>query len=70
MSKHYRTIVSFMLIALIASCGAPATVTQTESILSEPQIARYPEPADYSNLHSYTNKHIPNGSTFVEFIKI
>jgi hypothetical protein len=53
MSKLYRIVVLLVLAALIVSCGVPATVTPTESKLPEPQITRHPEPADYSNLHSY-----------------
>jgi len=59
MSKHYRTIVSFMLIALIASCGAPATVIPTQSALPESKIVRHPEPADYSSLYTERTS-IPN----------
>jgi hypothetical protein len=51
MLKLYRVVVLLVLAALVATCGAPATVTQTESILPEPQIARHPKPADFSGFY-------------------
>ena len=52
MSKLYRIVVLLVLMALVTACGAPATVTPTESILPEPQITRHPKPADYSSFYT------------------
>jgi hypothetical protein len=51
MPKFYQIVVLLVLATLVASCGAPATVTQTESILPEPQIDRHPQPTDFSNFY-------------------
>ena len=42
MSKLYRTIVLFVIVVLVVSCAAPAN------------IARHPEPDDYSGFNVYT----------------
>jgi subtilase family protein len=53
MSDIYRRAALVILAILIVSCTAPAIDQPSQSILPEVQIARHPEPVDYSGLNTY-----------------
>lgn len=57
MSKLYRIFVLFVVIVLVSSCGAPMP-------LPDIQIARHPEPVDFSGFNVYTEPPIydPNSA--------
>ena len=66
MQKMYRMTILIMLVTLVASCTAPTVIDKpAPSVLPNIQIARHPEPVNYSwlNIHTEPPTYDPNSTS-------